>query len=245
MIIALSSARAITEARAAAADYASKFQDGPALNSFNGKPAAEQLKTAVRMIRSGDCLLHVMRSLPQTHELAQAAGGLDQQMRACIARALVYERPGKVQDEAHGARVLKDLVGYTANTIHSEAIIDKVFGAESPYKSMWEPLKVAVETQISAGKDAMLADMITRLKTVEDDNDLACVISSARRWAVGEYLGSFEEAQGDLVYTLAKCDCEVMQGSMTMSREDYLESEVAAYERLEPKPGKGLKSPGL
>lgn len=219
---------ALALAKEATSDYRQAFTE-PATNLFTGKPLREQLPQAARMLRSGDCLLQALRLVEQGRDEAQACAlELEASMLEVAARAVRWERPGKIENDEQAQSVFKGATGFQpgGKLIFSEAIRVHLVDGEGVYPHVWEPLREALAILRDAHLPEASGAVLKALAGAQDDNDIACAIGIGRRAYLEHYYATNEEASGAIAYELLARDNAVMGSPMQVSRDTFLEHEM-------------------
>lgn len=206
---------------------------GKPLKNFLGGQIEKQLYAHIPMLRAGDLTLAIMRGLEhETRGTAQHAqalpvlAGLDESMRVFAGQLLAWERPDHFDSVEKARRCLNELVGYTAETVHSEAMISSVYGENSAMTAMWLPMQRGVDHLIAKGEGKLLAKLANSVQGVHDDNDLAVAFSGLRREALARYVLSEDEEMGQLAYAMWQVDRDIMRGDQQQSYEEFMTYEM-------------------
>lgn len=208
------------------------YQDAfiqPAVNLFTGKQLEGQLPQAARTLRSGDCLLQALSLIEQCPDQAQAcAAELESSMLEVAARAVRWERPGKIENDEQAQSVFKGATGFQpgGKLIFSEAIRVHLVDGEGVYPHVWEPLREALAILRDAHLPEASGAVLKALAGAQDDNDIACAIGIGCRAYLEHYYATNEEASGAIAYELLARDNAVMGSPMQVSRDTFLEHEM-------------------
>lgn len=229
--------------------YNSQLVSGPFLNRLTGAPYESQLPVAVRMMRSGDCLLTTLRALPSSLVGEHAAQDLEKAMTGLGARAIFQDRGEGFRDVEHVHQGITALMrasrGEQPQVITAE-LVRLAHDQEAPYSRMWAPLSESLSKLLEANQFGPLLEIVKGLPTVEDDNDLGCVLSRAQSTLMGEYLDSKEEKVGRLAFALLVLDNQVMGAEVGMSYEEYIAFEESRHLAVNPQPHQSHShSPGF
>ncbi|EPF1383553.1 MULTISPECIES: hypothetical protein [Pseudomonas aeruginosa group] len=207
---------------------------GQPLKNFMGVQVAEQLKAHIPLFRPGDLMLIIMRELekesrgtPEHSPTLTVLSGLDESMRVFAGQLLSWERPQQLDNLEKARRCLNELIKYTPQTIHSEAMIDLVYGLNSTMKAMWAPMQRGASHLVANEEGEALVKLAEGVEHVHDDNDLACLFSKLRRDAIASYLLSEDESAGQLAYEMWQVDRDIMQGEFQQTYVKFMQGELA------------------